>query len=1105
MIGWLTVASLGVCAVAAAPPRPMPLESLRPQSRASHPTVYSTGADVERARLNAAKHAWGRKLYDGILADARRWLDRSEQDWLRFLPEPGGCYAYGFTGCPVCGAPWGTWGSAKCSWDNPGHVTCSNGHVLPDDAHPDNGAGYRGPDGRIHYFVGSWNAWATEQWALNAIPSLARAYALTGDEKYAQRAAFFLDALASIYPESNGGSWDYPSSPPSGRLARPWYQVARVLVVLVEAYDLIYESRALDQPSLRPDLERGFPQAPFPQTREVKTEEAHGRSWPGMKRRDNIDVNLMQDAAYYCYSHTFDGRLHNGHADYLRGALAVGCLLGIPEYVRWATEGPYSIYAMLDNNVDRDGRYYETSLPYALHTRNLYLTFADPLRNWRDEQHPQGIDLYSDPRFRRFYVLPDLVMDCAGHSPNFGDAAPDNRFAPPDERRVSMTDYVLAEQMYSGSRKPEDRRAFAAILRYLSNGALDRLRTDSALGPWLLFHAEELPADTPPLRADLLRRLNGSWFLGQKGIAVLRAGREEGSQAALLRWGPTLNHGDYDELGLLYYAGGWQLTYDIGYGLASTHTQVGWASQSASHNLVVVNETSQLKAPGSGGSLRLFASVPGLQAAEASCENAYASENVSLYRRTAALIGGEPAGKGKGRGPSDPAYMVDIFRVTGGRQHDYFLGAQTQECDVEGVSLGSEDAGSLAGPDISWGTRIGNDGDVIGYPNKPYWNPPPGNGYGFFYGIRRGSPAGSWKVTWPLGGLLDTRFRAHFLPPPLSEAAVAKAPGLYPERGYGVPHTRNASYAVVRRRGKEPLSSTFVTVMEPYFRPMVAGSAGAAMQPAPGQNELEARPFIKSVKRLTCASADETEFEPVGLEITHVDGRVDYLLSGGLRDGRKTFQSDKGPIEVGGAMAYLRLAPNGGIVRAALHGADWLRFGKLRLQAPARAYEGTITKVDDLRGAVYTSARIPTDGSLDGQVVYFSGATYSRSAAYELLRVKATSNGSVLYFGETDFVLGRGHVLSVPDQHTILTTIPHEYACPLGGSGNSRFFDGKLVTNQRGARTHLTTVRFGSPMTLEVESARGFAPGDTLVYHDIQPGDRFCLPATTVFAPASLE
>src|SRR5690606_779559 len=115
--------------------------------------------------------------------------------------------------------------------------------------------------------------------------------------------------------------------------------------------DRLYHSPVLDQPALR----------------------------PGMARRENIEAHLLLDGAYYCYEHSYSGALHNGHADYLRGALAGGCLLDIPESIRLAVEGPFSIYTMLDNNIDRDGRYYESSLGYGIHARELYLTFADPL------------------------------------------------------------------------------------------------------------------------------------------------------------------------------------------------------------------------------------------------------------------------------------------------------------------------------------------------------------------------------------------------------------------------------------------------------------------------------------------------------------------------------------------------------------------------------------------------------------------------------------------------------------------------------------------------------------------------------------------------------
>ncbi|MDH7568267.1 MAG: discoidin domain-containing protein [Armatimonadota bacterium] len=785
------------------PLAPLPRTVLKPGAPRPHPTVYVTPAHVARARHNAESTAWGRAAREQILAEAAKWLQRSEEEWLRFLPPPGACYAYGFTGCPICGAGWGQWGSARCSWDQPGKVVCTNGHSLPDADHPDPGWGYQGKDGRIHYFVGSWNAWVTEQWQHGAITHLAHAYALTGDERYAERAAFFLDALASIYAESTSGSWDYPSQPPSGRFARPWYQVARNLVPFVEAYDLIYNSPALEKPSLRPHLERSFPPGPTLQQTHVNTPDAKGVSWEGMTRRDNINRNLMEDGGYYCYQHTFSGALHNGHADYLRGALAVGALLNIPEYVHHAVESPYSIYAMLVNNCDRDGRYYETALGYALHCRDLYLSFTEPLKHWRDERYPDGVDLFADPRFRSFYVLPDLTMDVAGHALNFGDCAPDHRYVRDTSPKFSATDYFFAERLYAGC-TGADREQFGRLLRYLTNGDVEKARGAASNKRWLLYNAEPIPAGRrPELPAELHRKVFGSWFLGQKGLAILRNGAGENAQGALLRYGPSLNHGHLDDLNLCYYAKGWQTTYEIGYGLGSTHTQVGWAKQTASHTLVVVNEAPQRG--GSGGSLYLFARLPGIQIVEADSPLSYAAQNVSEYRRTVALIG-----EGKDQ------YLVDFFRVRGGNQHDYVVGSQGQEFQVEGVTLGPEEKGSLAGPDIAWGLQQGTDGDMVGQPNRPYWNPPPGNGYGFFYGVRRGPVSGSWWVDWTLGGPNEAHFRVHALPEGPAEAIVAKAPGLYPRN-------RKASYLILRRRGTN-LQSGFAAVMEPYAASLPPGA-----------------------------------------------------------------------------------------------------------------------------------------------------------------------------------------------------------------------------------------------------------------------------------------
>ena len=232
-----------------------------------------TPADIGRARQNAARFPWAKAIADGILDVADEWAAKDDAWILAQVPGQGACFAYGFTGCPICGAGWGIWDKARASFDNPGHVTCDKGHVLPDAAHPDAGTGWVGPDGRIHYFVGSYNAWVIEKLTLTAAENLAYAYSLTGDERYAAKAALILDAVAAIYPSCDKGSWDYPSTPPSGRLDRPWYQVSRVLVRLIDHYDQIYHSASLDGPSLT----------------------------PGLTRRQNIETNMLRNGAAYCF------------------------------------------------------------------------------------------------------------------------------------------------------------------------------------------------------------------------------------------------------------------------------------------------------------------------------------------------------------------------------------------------------------------------------------------------------------------------------------------------------------------------------------------------------------------------------------------------------------------------------------------------------------------------------------------------------------------------------------------------------------------------------------------------------------------------------------
>ncbi len=983
---------------------PLDIEAIEIRGRKNHPCVNLTADDVSRAKIRIEKYDWARAHRDRIIKEADKWLRESDEYWLQFLPDPGACYAYGFTGDPITGGSFGgRWSTARCDWDHPGKVKNSEERLLPDEEYPDDGEGYTASDGRIHYFVGIFNSWVTEQWTLNALPSLSKAYLLTGDERYADRGTLLLDALASIYSESTSGSWDYPSNPPSGRFARPWYQVARTLVKYVDQYDFLHSSSAMAKPSLK----------------------------PGLTRRENIEKNMLLDGAYYCYRHSFDGGLHNGHADYVRGALAVGCALDIPEYVRNAVDSPFSIHAMLANNIDRDGRYYESSLGYAIHARGLYLTYADPLVNLRSKEYPEGVNLYDDPKMQSCLLLPDIQVELAGRRPNFGDSAPDFLYKPNPKRPFSSVDFLYLERMYAMTSDPVKKEQYGSTLGYLADGEIDSKR-GAQRGDWLLWHAEEPPVEGVDLPESLESRVNGSWIAGMKGMALLRAG----DQAALLRFGPSLTHGDPDDLGLLYYANGYELSYDLGYGLGSTHVHCGWASSTASHCLVTVDETNQLGGEGSGGSLLSFANLPSVQMVEAESANSYTEVGVTEYSRTLALM-------------SEGGYLIDVFRVSGGNQQDYGFGSIGTDLEPFGVPelVGRE--GSLA-EGVAWADKIGTDGDIVGYPNKPYWKPPPVNGYGFFYDVRAGQPETVWGGTWNIDGKIPTRFRMSVLGE-VDEAIFASAPGLYPSKPL-------SSYVLARRRSEEaPLRSTFTAVYEPFVH----------------EGSREVRPVIERTKDLGLGA----------IEILRTDGNTDVVLTQPCE-----VESVFGPVKFDGDFGMLTGAGER-VERAEVLGCEQLAIDGEVIDSGPGVLTGKIVEVD----AVECRVRLdqPIDGDLEGLVAIFSNPGYSRTTVYHI----AEASGDSLYLQANSLVLGKGRVHSI-DGDTIISDVPHEYARSVPRKHSTLFFDGKRMVGPSGVSTRILSTHQSDTLRIEVESASGFEVGDGFEYIDLSPGDevRIALP-----------
>jgi len=980
-----------------------------------HPTVSITPEDVQRARHRIAHDAEAKAWFEEIQKSLAAWDDK-DPAWVKsVMPGKGACFAYGFTGCPICGSTWGKWGLARASFDKPGHVICNQGHVLPDAEHPDPGTGYHAGDKRVHYFVGSYNAWVVETLIFKLAVPAANVYLLTGDERAAAMAAAVLDELAVIYPSCDKGSWDYPSNPPSGRLNRPWYQVARVLVHFVEIYDRIHHWPGLDEPSAE----------------------------PGLTRRQNIERNLLLNGAAYCYEQSVrQGGLHNGQADYLRGVLAVGVCLGIPEYITWAVDGPYGIRAMLANNVDRDGAYFETSPGYGLHTRSLYLTFAEPLINYRGSVFPNGLNLYDDPRFQSFYVLPQMSQNCQGHNLPYGDDPPAYQPTAPPYIEKTIWDCMYSEYLASRVTDPRLGRMYAALNARLRQLDPDADEDMSGMVAWRVFHGKPdrtvAQADPAALEGRLERLLEGSFFFGQKGLAVLRQGQGERNRQAALRYGPSLVHGHLDDLNVNYFAYGRELTYDLGYHLGSTHTQVGWARQTASHNVVVVDAKSQ-DGGIMGGSLHHFADWPELVLVEAS-SSAYAYVGVSMYRRLFALAG---------------EYALDLFRAKGGKQHDLPMHAIGTDVAFEHIEFGEPAVGSLAGPEYSWGELQLNDGDMKGYPNKPYWNPPPGNGYGFLTRPAEARPTGEWAAAWKQDDGVVFRMLSLDHGGPV---VTAVAPGLYP--------THPKSRYVIRRRTGENLSSCFVAVWE-------AAAKGES-------------PAVESIRRID-TGGELTADSGLALLVTLRSGVRDVWLIGVDERDSVTARLGDQSIRFTGSIARCRFDGDR-LVSAALLDGQRLEAGPWRIaldsaRATARVM---VTPLDTPE--IQIDATWPAGDVRGGEPVYIWNPRYSRNSAYTL--AAGGIRGDVLRLEQVDTLLGQGIVHEVLDAHTMTTMIPHEYAKSANRKSPTGFFQGKLLQSEDGfVSTHVREVRFGQPMTIRVDSTQGLRPGDKFFYRDVQMGD----------------
>lgn len=259
--------------------------------------------------------------------------------------------------------------------------------------------------------------------------------------------------------------------------------------------------------------------------------------------------------------------------------------------------------------------------------------------------------------------------------------------------------------------------------------------------------------------------------------AIMRHG--QGPEAAMLTltFSPDGIHRHNDNLALFYTDGGHTLLGDLGY--VGDMPLNSWIRSTRSHNLVIVDGAEQRYA-GRQPQLHRFVTSPVVSVAEASSQ---VYEQCREYRRLVALI----------KGPGGQTLAVDIFRVRGGKHHDYRLFSELASSEV---TEGALEFDGLAMPDEPPLPQIKGSlkrEDIFGLRDARGVDDPPA----------------AWRATWKER---DRSYRVWVLSP-ADRVEASNGPGQETRDQAG----RRVRYLDAIREG-EDLESTFVVLHEPSGR-----------------------------------------------------------------------------------------------------------------------------------------------------------------------------------------------------------------------------------------------------------------------------------------------
>ncbi|HEU4391432.1 MAG TPA: heparinase II/III family protein, partial [Blastocatellia bacterium] len=733
-----------------------------------------TDNEIAIARSNIVQYEWARQLADDVIGTARPFVELSDEKLWDLMPSTRLPRTTGLAGapCPDHGLP-GNQGKWRVDPIKHSHqLKCP----IADEWLQADAVGTKdNADQGVAYY----NHQVYTEVIRTGAATLGKAFALTGDSRYAHAAGILLARIASEYPDAFDNSeraYRPPYAATSGTITDN-VGSSYDLPLLAEAYDYVFDAIEKDQA-----LARSL-RAKIPTIRS------------GADLRFYIEEHLFRTMARA----VFDGAIFGNPGTHDRGLMAVALCLDdfagstypnsheMIDWIFFKEQSRGSNWSQprrfVSNYLLPDGCS-NSSVDY--NSLNLFFVdFAEWLERAR-ALHPDLLpadrypSLFAGDRLRRHIdFLTELV--CLGrYHPANGDGHGkrlwDGDNLTPVQIPQNVVTLAYPEFVYKFFRRRPDEGLASLLWRMGKEG--------QTLYHDIFDRPRDEEIQTLARRASTSTSESSS-VLDDYGIAILRSGAGDNARALWINYDGPQNqeHRNADRLSIGLLAKGLDLMPELPYPRSWSHEQLNnFERHPLLHNTITFDRR---PVRFDHGYLERFDRGPDIQLISARSEE---SGYGFTAQRTVALVD-----------VGDEAYVVDFVRAAGGSEHHLSLHASVaQNVTVTGVDLKAR-PGTLAGEDNKYGDpMVQQSGATAIHP------------FSYMTDIESGTAGPVYQTDYKLGDSRDVHLRVTSLPDPDTDVTFADA------SPPGDPGAYSLRYRFERRRSATPLISRFTTVYEPY-------------------------------------------------------------------------------------------------------------------------------------------------------------------------------------------------------------------------------------------------------------------------------------------------